>query len=203
MNTVAVDALVRHDTFEVRVRLELSAGETVALVGPIGAGKSTALSLISGIIGATAGQVHGPDRVWDDPATGIWVPPAERSVSHLRQRPTLIDDVAAIDQVKATTTGNARAILAELDLAEGVYVRDGWTLSGGEVQRVALAAAVAVPAMVVLLDDPFAALDARTGALVRAWLAERLARRVHSTILACSDPEDAARLADWVVYLGG
>ena len=184
MNSVAVDAVVRRGDFSLRLQLELAAGETVALIGPIGTGKSTALSLISGAIGADDGQVVGPDQLWDDPAAGIWVAAAQRSVSHLRQRPSLIEDVAAIDQVKAATTGNARIILAELGLTEGVYSREGWTLSGGETQRVALAAAVAVPAHIILLDDPFAALDTRTGALVRAWLAERLARRVQSTVLA-------------------
>lgn len=202
MNSVAVDAVVRRGAFELRLQLELAAGETVALIGPIGAGKSTALSLISGVIGASEGAVLGPDRIWDDPAAKIWVAPGDRAISHLTQRPTLVDHAPAIDQVKAATTGNARLVLAELGLTEGVYSREGWTLSGGEIQRVALAAAVAVPAQILLLDDPFAALDTRTGALVRAWLAERLARRVQSTVLACSDPADAARFADRVIELG-
>lgn len=212
---LAVDAVVERDGFRVAVQLAAGAGETVGVIGDIGRGKSTVLSLIAGLTGAAQGFVRGPLEVWDDPAAGIWVDTGHRGVSHLPQRAALVDDVAAIDQVAAAAadphrTGNgsadaargvAEGLLDELGVPAQVYERAGWTLSGGETQRICLARTFATGASVVLLDDPYRALDARSARLVRGWLTGRLAGRTAITVVACSDPQDTIHLADRLVDL--
>jgi molybdate transport system ATP-binding protein len=220
---LVVEATVRREELAVRVALAVGPGETVAVVGAMGSGKSTALALVAGRVAATAGRVIGPTGVWDDPARGVWVGEADRDVALLPQRPHLVDDVPALDQVAAALAVvpadpdhpgvhagadregarlRAASVLAALGIPEAVAARDGWTLSGGEAQRVALAAAVTRPAGVLLLDDPFLALDARAGRVARDWLAGRLARHRGCVLVVCSDPADAERLADRVVRLG-
>ncbi|MCC6437743.1 MAG: ATP-binding cassette domain-containing protein [Acidimicrobiales bacterium] len=214
MNDLSVAARVRRDGFELTVELTAAPGEVVGLIGDIGSGKSTVLGLIAGVLRAEEGRVRGPGVVWDEPAASVWVPPEQRSVSYLRQRPQLADDVAAIDQVLAamavpnagngaahTARREAMSLLEDLGLHAGVAGRPGWTLSGGEAQRVALAVALAGRASVILLDDPFGAIDSRGGAAVRRWLVDRLARRGRTTIVACADPADTRHLADRVVEL--
>lgn len=210
-----VDAVVRRERFELRLALRCRPGEVVGLIGDIGSGKSTALALLAGEVRAGAGHVRVQGEVWDEPAAGRWVPPERRAVAWLRQRPSLVDDVPAVDQVVAAIgavdDGNGAALAARreafalldaLGVPTGVASRQGWTLSGGETQRTALAVTFARAAPLVLLDDPFLALDSRTGVAVRRWLVDRLAARTHTTLVVCSDPADTRHLADRVVELG-
>ena len=104
MSDLRVAANVRQGTFELRVDLRVGEGEIVGLVGDIGSGKSTVLALVAGLLRAVEGTVSGPELVWDDPAHGIWVPPERRELSYLAARPSLIDNVAVIEQVMAAAT---------------------------------------------------------------------------------------------------
>ncbi len=218
MSDLAVAATVRLGTFQLRADLVVREGETVGLVGDIGSGKSTVLALVAGQLRAAAGTVTGPESVWDDPARGIWVPTEERQLSYLPARPSLIDNVAVIDQVMAAAyrgdgssgrNGAARAlrercliVLKELGLPASVAERDGWTLSGGETQRALLARAFIAGSPVVVLDDPFRALDTRSGLTVRRWLAERLGTGGQRVLLSCADPADTLHLADRTIAPG-
>jgi molybdate transport system ATP-binding protein len=213
MNDLRIDAVVRRDRFELAVALSAAPGEIVGLVGGVGSGKSTVLELVAGKVRAARGTVHGPQAPWDDPQAGVWVPGSERAVSHLAQRVELDDEVFAVDQVAASLApggGNGAAhvvrrdalsLLDELGVHPGVASRPGWTLSGGEAQRVALAVAFARRSSILLLDDPFRALDSRSGIAVRRWIAEHLSRRGRTALVACSDPGDTQHLADRVVEL--
>lgn len=195
--TLRVDAAVDLDGWSLAVRFAAEPGEVVGLAGGVGAGKSTALRLVAGLEAASSGTVRFGDEVWDDPAVGTFVPGSERPVGFLRQRPELVDDQPARDQV-----GGHTDLLVELGLASSVTDRDGWTLSRGETQRVALAAAIGPDPAVLLLDDPFAALDSVTGRHVRDWLAARLAERAGGTLLVASDPADLDRFATRIITLG-
>ena len=196
--TLQVDATVDLDGWSLPLRFTASPGEVVGLAGGVGAGKSTALRLVAGLIEASSGTVRFDGEVWDDPGAAMFVTPSARPVGFVRQRPELIDRQPARDQV-----GGHTELLAELGLASAVVERDGWTLSRGETQRVALAAAIGPEPTVLLLDDPFAALDSVTGRLVRDWLAGRLAARTGLTLLAASDPADLDRFATRIVTVGG
>ncbi len=223
MNGLLVAATVRRGSFRLAVELQARAGETIGVLGQIGAGKSSVLALIAGVLRAEAGSVRGPDGMWDDPAAGIWLPPERRPLAYLAARSTLVDEIPVIDQVVAATRGlngstsdaprhtngsagarrdQAAALLEELGLPASVAAREGWTLSGGETQRAVLARTFAAAQAVVVLDDPFQALDSRSGDAVRRWLTQRLGSAAHVTVLACSDPRDTEHLADRVIDLG-
>jgi len=204
---VQLDGSVQREAFTLACRLVADPGEVVGLVGAMGSGKSTVLALLAGLLGLTDGRLEGPGGVWDEPATGAWVAPPARPLAYLGPRPVLLDDVPAVAQVAAALPSGdldeAAALLDGLGLAASVRDRDGWTLSGGETQRVALARCIGARAPVLVLDDPFAALDTRTRQAVRAWLGDALAQRRAIVVLACSDPADTALLADRVVEPGG
>ncbi len=219
MSDLRVAANVRQGTFELRTDLSVGEGEIVGLVGDIGSGKSTVLALVAGLLRAVEGTVSGPERVWDDPAQGIWVPSERRELSYLAARPSLIDNVAVIEQVMAAATragdgstptnGAARALrerclglLDEVGLPASVAERDGWTLSGGETQRAVLVRAFVVGSPVLVLDDPFRALDTRSGLSVRRWLVDRLRAGGHRALLTCADPDDTLHLADRTIAPG-
>lgn len=217
---MSLDGRLERDSFVLEATLAVAAGEVVGVLGEVGSGKSTLLAALAGRLRLSSGRLVGPDGVWDDPAAGGWRPEAERPVAYLPPRPMLADHIAAIDQVigragpasvgsgtvgSGTAAGAgqaAEATLEALGLTPAVYRRDGWTLSGGETQRVALARCLALGEAVVVLDDPFAALDSRTRLSVRQWLAGQLATRSAIVVLACSDPADTRFLADRVLELG-
>ncbi len=206
-----LDARLEREGFALTVHIDASEGEVVGIVGEVGSGKSTVLEALVGRLRLTAGRLVGPDGVWDDPVAGLWRPPAQRPVAYLPARPVLVADVAAVAQVRVgwgpeVTTSPvstaAETVLEELGLDPAVYQREGWTLSGGETQRVALARCFVAAPSVIILDDPLAALHGRTRVAVADWIAARLAARSATVILACSDPADTRALADRVLQLG-
>ncbi|RCK69840.1 ABC transporter ATP-binding protein [Desertihabitans brevis] len=203
MRSLRVDVAVGRPEFEVEVACHVDPGEVVALVGPNGAGKSTLLRAVAGLE-PCRGTVHlGEQRLHDLPAR-------DRQVGLVFQDPLLFGHLSATDNVafglRAGGVGRreartrARALLASWGLVE-LADRPGRRLSGGEAQRVALARAVAAGPHALLLDEPLAALDARTRLVTRGELRVRLAELGVPTLLVTHDPVDAAVLADRVVVL--
>jgi ATP-binding cassette, subfamily C, bacterial CydD len=191
------------------VDLELSPGETVALVGPSGSGKSTLASLLLRLAEPTSGRitVGGVDLATCDPAAWrarlAWVP----------QRPTIfrgtvadtirLGDAAASDARVAEAAGLAGAaeFIRELPDGYGTIVGDGGrALSAGEIERLALARAFLRDAGLVILDEPTANLDRRSAGLVEDAV-DRM-REGRTVLLVVHSPE-LARLADRVVTLRG
>ena len=208
--TLIADVSVSLDRFALDVRLELPRGETVALVGPNGAGKTTLLRVIGGLLPLRAGRITLDDRVLDEPATGAFVPPEERSVGMVFQDALLFPHLRAVDNVAfglrargvARTDARQAAVdwLARVGLAGRESARPA-ELSGGQGQRVALARALAIEPAVLLLDEPLAALDATTRNEVRRDLLAYLRAFAGVRVVVTHDPVDAAALADRVVVI--
>jgi molybdate transport system ATP-binding protein len=194
------------------VDVEVGDGEVVALLGPNGAGKTTVLRVVAGLQPADEGTVVLGDRVVDDPAAGVFVPPADRPVGLVFQdyllfpRMTVLDNVAfglrARGQRRAEARARAAGWLDRLGLAALAGARPR-ALSGGQAQRVALARALATEPQVLLLDEPLAALDARARVHVRAELRRHLRTFAGARLLVTHDPVDALVLADRLVVLEG
>ena len=170
--------------------LVLRPGEFLALLGASGSGKTTLLRLLAGIEGPDAGEV--------------WVP-AVRTV--VFQEPRLVPSrrvwrnvVVGQPRGASRSRAAARAALAEVALADHA---EAWpaTLSGGQAQRVALARALVRQPDLLLLDEPFAALDALTRLRMQDLVCELIARHRPATLLVTHDVDEALRLADRVAVL--
>lgn len=197
-------------SFRVEVDVHLEPGETLAVLGPNGAGKSTLLRTICGLLPLESGALELDGRTLDDPASGVFVPPAERSIGVVFQDLLLFPDLNVIDNVAFGLRARGMARRAARGVAADWLARVGLAhlgdvgvaqLSGGEAQRVALARALAPAPRVLLLDEPLSALDADVRGRVRRQLRDHLALHDGPRILVTHDALDAAVLADRVIVL--
>jgi molybdate transport system ATP-binding protein len=203
--------VVDRGSFVLDARVGVAAGEVVALLGPNGAGKTTALRALAGLTALTGGgRITLDGRVLDDPATGSLVPPDKRSIGVVFQDYLLFPHLSALDNVafgprchgasRADARAQAAVWLDRVGLAKH-HASKPRALSGGQAQRVALARALAVGPALLLLDEPLAALDARTRMDTRTHLHQHLADHPGATLLVTHDPLDALILADRLVII--
>jgi molybdate transport system ATP-binding protein len=192
--------VVDRGEFRLDVRLRIAAGEVVALLGPNGAGKTT----------LTAGHIRVGDRTLDDPQRPRWTPPEHRRMGVVFQDYLLFPHLSALDNVAFGPRSRGTDRRASRAVAAGWLERVGLAahakrkprqLSGGQAQRVALARALAVDPDLLLLDEPLAALDARTRLDTRAELHRHLAAHPGAALLVTHDPLDALVLADRLVIV--
>ncbi|UTI62804.1 ABC transporter ATP-binding protein [Paraconexibacter antarcticus] len=174
--------------------------ETVALVGPSGAGKTTVLRTIAGLRGADGGHVRLDGTPWLDTAARVDLPPERRSVGLVFQEYALFPHMTVAANVAFAHGDDPATMLARFGVGHLADARPG-TLSGGERQRVALARALARDPQVLLLDEPLAALDTHTRATVRDELDALLGDLGIPTLLVTHDFRDAAVLADRVAVI--
>jgi molybdate transport system ATP-binding protein len=210
--TAEVDAhvVVDRGTFRLDVSLRIEPGQVVALLGPNGAGKTTALRALAGLQPLTAGHVTVDGVDLDRPDLRRYVPPERRPIGVVFQDYLLFPHLSALDNVafgprrhgvdRRTAREQAADWLARVGLAEHAR-RKPRQLSGGQAQRVALARALAVHPALLLLDEPLAALDARTRLDTRAELQRHLAEHRGAALLVTHDPLDALVLADRLVIV--
>jgi molybdate transport system ATP-binding protein len=185
-------------SFDLRLSLEVDG--TVAIVGPSGAGKSTILRAIAGLVTPSSGSVRVAGETWFDEADGVDVPVDERAVGFLFQDYALFPHMTVRRNVEYPRRHPADGYLERFRIAHLADARPA-ELSGGERQRVALARALARDPKVLLLDEPFAALDAPTKATVRHELQELLGDLRIPTLFVTHDFEDAAALASRIGVL--
>ncbi|MDH6114021.1 molybdate transport system ATP-binding protein [Kitasatospora sp. MAP12-15] len=212
MTTHSLDAHlhVERPGFSLDLALTAGAGEVIALLGPNGAGKSTALRALAGLLPLNAGHLRLDGATLEDPATGLHTPAEQRPVGVVFQDYLLFPHLSALDNVgfglrcqgrsKKESRAEALPWLARMGLEEHAGDRPG-KLSGGQAQRVALARALAVRPRLLLLDEPLAALDARTRLDVRSQLRRHLAEFSAVAVLVTHDPLDAMVLADRLVVI--
>jgi molybdate transport system ATP-binding protein len=201
-----------HSAFTLDAALRVADGEVLAVVGPNGAGKTTLLRALAGLLPVHAGRIAAgsPPAVLDDPAAGVLVPVERRGVGVVFQDHRLFPHLSVLDNVAypARIAGSPRAVardeagrwLRRLGL-EALAGRRPGQLSGGQAQRVALARALARRPRMLLLDEPMAALDARTRIEVRGELRRHLAGYDGPSLIVTHDPVDALVLADRVLVL--
>ena len=191
-----------------RLNLDIADGELVALLGPSGSGKTTLLRIIAGLEVPDAGSVlfQGVDTTHADVR--------ERGVGFVFQHYALFGHMTIFENVafglrvrpRATRPDEAtiRAKVMELlTLVQLDWIADRYPhqLSGGQRQRIALARALAVEPKVLLLDEPFGALDAKVRKELRRWL-RRLHDEVHVTsVFVTHDQEEAMEVADRIVVM--
>jgi sulfate transport system ATP-binding protein len=186
------------------VSVDVATGSLTALLGPSGSGKSTLLRIVAGLESADAGSVviDGID------VTGR--PPQDRGVGFVFQHYAAFKHMTVYDNVafglkirkrpKAEIADRVHRLLKLVQL-EGLQKRYPSQLSGGQRQRMGLARALAIEPAVLLLDEPFGALDARVRAELREWL-RRLHDETHTTtVIVTHDQEEAMDVADQVAVM--
>ncbi|MDH0969665.1 sulfate ABC transporter ATP-binding protein [Acinetobacter johnsonii] len=190
------------------ISLDFPDGQLVALLGPSGCGKTTLLRIIAGLESADDGQVilEGED------ATNVHV--REREVGFVFQHYALFRHMSVFDNIafglrvrpRATRPSEAeikKRVTRLLDLVQLGFLADRYPaqLSGGQRQRIALARALAVEPRVLLLDEPFGALDAKVRKELRRWL-RTLHDELHITsIFVTHDQEEALEVADQIIVM--
>ena len=190
------------------LNLTIPSGELVALLGPSGSGKTTLLRILAGLEVPDAGHVlfHGEDATHTDVR--------ERQVGFVFQHyalfshKTIFENVAFGLRVRPKSTRPPEAqirskVMQLLDLVQLAFLSDRYPhqLSGGQRQRIALARALAVEPQVLLLDEPFGALDAKVRKELRRWL-RRLHDEMHVTsVFVTHDQDEAMEVADRVVVM--
>ncbi len=186
------------------VTLEVPDGSLTALLGPSGSGKSTLLRVIAGLEDPDAGRVV----IAGDDATAL---PVQRrgigfvfqhyaAFKHMTVRENVAFGLRIRKRPRAEVAAKVDELLGIVGL-QGYHGRYPSQLSGGQRQRMALARALAIEPRVLLLDEPFGALDAKVRADLRAWL-RRLHDEVHvTTVLVTHDQEEAMEVADHIAVL--
>lgn len=183
-------------------------GEVLALVGPSGSGKSTLLRAIAGHYRPSAGRIAVNGCVWYDPHARIDLPPHLRRAGLVFQSYALFPHMTAHDNVtvalghmQATAREHRAAELLDLVHLTGLEHRRPAELSGGQQQRVAVARALARDPEVLLLDEPFSAVDKTTRQKLYRELAEMRRRLAMPVVLVTHDLDEATILADRMVLL--
>jgi ABC-type sulfate/molybdate transport systems ATPase subunit len=186
--------------FELDVGLEVGPGETIALVGPSGAGKTSVLRAIAGLYRPEDGIVEMDGKRWLDTESGVDLAPERRSVGLVFQDYALFPHLTVLENVAFGGRERAGRLVETFGLSTLAQSRPR-ELSGGERQRVALARALARDPAVLLLDEPLGALDPATRAGVRADLRAHLRTTGLPTLVVTHDYADAVALADRVGVL--
>jgi sulfate/thiosulfate transport system ATP-binding protein len=190
------------------VSLDIGPGELLALLGPSGSGKTTLLRILAGLTEPTSGRI----LFGGDDALGLSI--RQRNVGFVFQNYALFRHMTVFNNVAfglKVRPGSRRPSKAEirkrvlnlLDLVQlsGLEKRYPGQLSGGQRQRVALARALAIEPRILLLDEPFGALDAKVRRELRRWLREIHDKTGHTTVFVTHDQEEAMELADRVVVM--
>ena len=190
------------------IDLTAPAGARTAIVGPSGSGKTTLLRLIAGLEIPDEGRILLDGQLIADP--GASVPAHRRNIGLVMQDGALFPHLSVIDNIRfgmrrrqVDSTTRAMELLDMVELDRSMAARQPHELSGGQQQRVALARALARRPGVMLLDEPFSALDAGLREQMRQAAAGILGRAGITTILVTHDQEEAMSFADHLVVLRG
>lgn len=191
-----------------QISLTIDSGELVALLGPSGCGKTTLLRIIAGLESADSG------RVFLENQDATEVPVRERGIGFVFQNYALFPSMNVADNIsfglrmlpkaKRPTQSAIKKIVQDLlELVQLSTLADRYPaqLSGGQRQRVALARALAVKPKVLLLDEPFGALDAKVRKELRQWLRTLHHELKITSVFVTHDQDEAAEVADRIVVM--
>ncbi len=200
----------RLGTLTLEVDLTAEHASTLVLVGENGAGKTTILNLLAGLLQPDRGTIEVDDVTYFDSATRVMVPAPARSIGYVFQDDALFPHLSVRENVAfglraqgiagGTVRERVRAVLEQLGIAE-LAARRPAHLSGGQRQRVALARALVLQPSLLLLDEPLSALDAQTRRAVRTELRRTLSELPCITVLVTHHPFEALVFGDRIAVV--
>lgn len=194
MAALSVDLVMQLRAFELHAALEVGE-ETLALVGPSGAGKTTVLRCVAGLARPDRGRVALGGHVWGELPRGPWLAPERRAAGYVFQDHALFPHLSVRRNVAFGGRARVDDLLERFGIAALADAKPR-EISGGERQRVALARALARSPEVLLLDEPLSALDTDTRLRVRGELRALFDELRLPTLLVTHDFRDALALAD-------
>lgn len=187
------------------LNIQIEAGDLVTLYGASGAGKTSALRILAGLMKANSGRIVVDGSIWLDTSNKIDMKPQERQVGFVFQDYALFPHLTALQNLEfASTDGTNKSQIAELveimEL-EKIQNRKPATLSGGQRQRLALARAIVQRPKILLLDEPLAALDMTMRLKIQTYLKKVHERYNLTTILVSHDIGEIHKLSNRVYVL--
>lgn len=203
MNALTVN-LENHKGIPLDVSLHCNPGEVLALVGPSGTGKSTVLRSVAGLLQTDQGFIECGGQVWFDSDRGIFTPPQKRRVGMVFQNYALFPHLTVRQNIEISRDKNSSVNVSELLVTVNLSDLDDRmpsTLSGGQQQRVALARALAREPEVLLLDEPFSAVDQVTRRKLRLELLQLVRKLDIPILLVTHDLDEAAMLCNSMCVL--
>ncbi|WP_422658060.1 sulfate/molybdate ABC transporter ATP-binding protein [Paenibacillus sp. EC2-1] len=186
------------------VSFDIEKGHLIGLLGPSGGGKTSILRMLAGLETPDAGQISFHGQVVND------IPPQERGIGFVFQNYALFKHMTVFDNIafglkvkKASKSKIQEKVmeLVELTGLSGFERRYPHQLSGGQRQRVAFARALAPEPQLLLLDEPFAAIDAKIRQELRSWLRELIERVGITSIFVTHDQDEAIEVADEIMII--
>ncbi len=207
-----LDVMLQQDgPIPLDVRFHCGRGRTLALIGPSGAGKTTILRSIAGLYRPATARITCNGATWLDTASGVDQAAHARRTGLVFQSYALFPHLSAQQNVmialahlpREQRANAADQLLARVGLGSAIGPRRPLSLSGGEQQRVALARALAREPEVLLLDEPFSAIDRRTRKRLQADLTALRGQVQAPIVLVTHDVDEAMTLADDVVVIDG
>lgn len=187
------------------IQVELEQGECLTLYGDSGAGKTSALRILSGLLQPESGRIVVGGETWYDASKNINLPPQKRNIGYVFQDYALFPNLTARENIAfGLRKGESTALLEELititSLGELQHKKPG-QLSGGQQQRVALARALVRQPKLLLLDEPMSALDHLTRSHLQDFILEARQRYGFTVILVSHDLGEIIKLSDRVAVL--
>ena len=190
-------------------RFDCAAGELLALVGPSGAGKTSMLRVLAGLMRPQRGRIEVGTQLWCDSEQGVFLPPQRRHVGLVFQNYALMPHLSAVDNVALALlhvpagdrAAQARRWLDHVHLSHDQQQRRPAALSGGQQQRVAVARALAREPKLLLLDEPFSAVDQMSRQGLYRLLADLRSDLDIPILLVTHDLNEARLLADRLVVM--
>lgn len=196
--------------FTLDLSIEVAQGEVVAIMGENGAGKTTVLRMTAGLLTPDGGAVRIGDRTLFDSEARTDVPVEDRQIGYVFQNSAVFPHLTVRENVefglrarhfdRETITSRTDEWLDRLAIRDLADVRAGH-LSGGQKQRVALARAMVTEPSLLMLDEPFTALDAKNQAAVREWIRLCASEQNIPCLLVTHDIRDAEAVADRICIL--
>lgn len=200
MNNIHLQVKLKRQDFELNTRLDISGQGVTVILGPSGCGKTTLLRLLAGLEKPEQGYIRKAGEVWLDTRTQIFVPPQKRNVGVVFQDYALFEHMTVEDNVGFGLERNERQQRVALWLnkmnIEDLALRYPHQLSGGQRQRVALARALITEPELLLLDEPFSALDTHLRQYLREQLLELITQLKQPVLMVTHDLNEARYMAD-------